>query len=440
MLKKLFSFLNRLMHKVLFSVSSFIKTDERQELLEQVDTHLLVWNQELLNLDTGQSIALQGMAAEDLVLAVIEIVSKGEKNKLVPHVALYLPNTEFVATEYQLPGIALQNVPAALKYQVDDLLPAYPRELLLAVNHNESNTNNIALWLDKPRSEELFNAFKEQGVELTAILPRIALLTLDKNLSVIKHSSRQFKEIDEHGILAINLENQTLVQWSFITRNEMNDEDYFQQWENSLNEPDDTQVIDSVSFFEKIDRTHLAQIRYTFFPEATRTNLKQHSRLKKGRLAIIAGVIAALLIAFPFVKNSIRHAKWEKKYLEYKEKTTEVRKMRASVTQFEDNWALFLEYPKVNIVAIIQKLNFTIPKNSWISVFEITDDVVKIEGYSPNATKILEIISKQPEFEQAAFNQRTRAQRGKTDEHFGISFHLKAINMDAYREKHFPVR
>jgi hypothetical protein len=436
LLKKLYLFLNRLKYKVLFSISSFIKTDERQELLNKVDTHLLVWNQKLVDLNSGKSVAIRSLSAEDLALAVDEITQTESKSKQIPHAALYLHNNEFVATEYQLPEIAIQNVTAVLKYQVDDLLPGYPRKLLLAVNHSESMKENIALWLDLQRSEDLFEAFKARNVELTAIIPRIALATLSGNSSVIKQSSRQFKEISNEGILCISLENQNLVQWSSVTQGEMKEDEYFQQWEAALLESETTQSIENSSFFEKTDRTHLDQLKYAFFPDSTRHNLKQRSRLKKGRLAIIAGVIFTLLLAMPFVKNAVRYAKWEKKHLEYKEKTLEVRKMRATVVQFEDNWSLFLDYPKVDVVKIITKLNKIIPKNSWINNFEIEEGVIKIKGHSPSASGILEVISRQAEFEQVAFNQRTQTQ--KNSESFGIRFRLKNIDMDAYREKYLP--
>jgi len=439
LLKNFVHFFNRLKYKVVFSVSSFFKTDEHQELLKKVDTHFLIWDHELINLATGQTHTLKEMSADTIASAAGEIIPKGSKNKQTLHAALYLPDLEFVATEYELPEVAAQNITSALSYQIDELMPAYPGKLMLAVNHNESKEKNIALWLDQLKSERLFAAFKSQNVELTAIIPRVVLAFLIKNVNSAKNQIRQFKELDENGILYAAVENQSLVQWHSINNHDMKDEKYLYQWEQKAEPLDNMTLIEASAFWQQIDRSHLDQLRYTFFPESARQNLKQRSRIKKGRLAIIVGALAAFLLATPFIINSIHNAKWEQKFQDYKEKTAEVSKMRRTVTQFEDNWALFIEYPRADVMTVIKKLNTIIPKNSWIKGFEIKSGVVEIDGYSPNPTEILETISRQPEFEQAAFNQRTRTERGKDNEHFGITFHLNSINMEAYQEKHFPV-
>lgn len=426
-------FFERVKYKVFSSVSSFLKTDEQQELLKKVNTHLLIWNRQMINLETGQTNDLQDCQAETLARAASAIITK---DKQTPNIALYLPNTEFVATEYELPEVAEQNVPAALQFQLDELLPAYPRELLLAVRQNNALEKNVAIWLDLPRSNDLSNAFHAQGIELTAIIPRIflALLTAEKG------REQQIREQDEAGLLHVGLEQGSLKQWGTITTAEMDDKDYFLQWQKTFVEADGIPCFENLEAWKTIDLELLSQVRYAFFPESARVNLKKRSRLKTGRLVAIAAVILSLLLAKPFVDNVLRYNKWERRYLEYVEDTKEVRKMRAEVTQFEDNWSLYIDYPRVNVVSVIKKLNSIIPKNSWVSAFEMKNGIVEIEGYSPNATGILEVISKQAEFSQAAFNQRTRTQRGKNSEHFGITFHLNSIDMGAYQEKYFPSR
>ncbi len=439
MFKNLLLFFNRLKYKVVFSVSSFIKTDEHQELLKKVDTQLLIWDHQLINLDTGKSCVLEDMKARNIATAAKEITAKGAKIKQTLHAALYLPDIEFVATIYELPEVAAQNISSALSYQIDELMPAYPGKLMLAVNHNESRAKNIALWLDQFRTEELFAAFKEHNIELTSIIPRIALAFLKKEVLSAKNKTHQFREYDENGLLHVALENKSLLQWYSINNNDQNDKNYFRQWEKETEPLDDIMLIGDSAFWQQIDRSQLEQLRYTFFPEAARNNLKQRSRLKKGRLAIIVGVIAAVLLATPFILNSIRYAMWDSQYQAHKEKTTEVRTMRSTVTRFEENWGLFIDYPRPDVMAVVKKLNSIIPQDSWIKGFEIKSGVVEIDGYSPNPTGILEVISRQREFEQASFNQRTRTERGKNNEHFGITFHLNSINMEAYQDKYFPV-
>ncbi len=424
-------FFERLKYKVFSSISSFLKTDEHQELLKKVNTHLLIWNKQLINLETAATADLPDYQAENIALAAVRIIAR---EKQTSHVALYLPNPEFVATEYELPEVAEQNVPAALQYQIDELLPAYPSELLLAVRHNNAQEKNLALWLDLSRTNDLYNAFHARELELIAIIPRIflALLTADKG------KEQKLRVRDDINLQHAGLEQGSLKQWGAITSAELEDKEYFQQWQQTFGELGSVPCFESIEAWQNVDLEQLAQIRYAFFPESARVNLKKRSRLKKGRLAAIAAGIFFLLLAKPFVDNILRYNKWETRYLQYMEDTQEVRTMRTAVTQFEDKWSLFLDYPKADVVSVIKKLNAIIPKNSWVTVFEMKNGIVEIEGYSPNATGLLEVISKQAEFSQAAFNQRTRTQRGKNSEHFGISFHLDSINMDAYQEKYFP--
>ncbi len=439
LLNNFMPFFYRLKHKIGFSIASFFEVDEQQELLKTANTHLLIWNHELMNLETGLRTVLTNMDADTIALAAKRITDKDVNNKLKVHIALYLSNIEFIATEYELPEMAAQNVASALSYQVNDLMPAYPGQLMLAVNHDESRDKNIVLWLDYNRIESLNSAFKEQAIELTAIVPRIILAALKKSENAKKNQLRQFTEHDENNLLQITLSHQSLSQWSSISNNDLKDKACFEQWQKQAEPVSDIMLIDSAGFWSAIERKHVEQLAYAFFPESARHDLKKHSRLKKGRLAVIAGIIIAILLALPFIKNVIRYNKYEKSYQEYKEKTVEIRKIRSAVTQFEDNWDLFIDYPRADIVAVIQKLNTIIPKHSWIKGFEIKDGYVEIDGYSPNPTNILEIISSQAEFSQVAFNQRTQSERGKNNEHFGIVFRLNSIDVEAYQEKYFPV-
>jgi len=431
-------FFSRLKYKTFFSVSSFFRTDEQQELLKKVTLYLLVWENSLVNISNGEKVTLESTRSEHLALAAEQLIKSDKKKKQAAHIALLLPPSEFVATEHQLPNIAPQNITAALKYQVETLLPGYPRSLLLSCYHNESIQSNIALWFDQPRANQLYDAFKAHQLELVSIIPRTMLVTLtDKSTNKLHKSIvQQITEVDRNGQLNIIVDNQSLIQWSYISQDERQETDYYEQWLASLKKTDnDSEVtIEQGSFYESLDCSHTDKLHYTFFPDTARNNLKQRSRLKKGRLVIIGCIILALLAAAPFVRNSVRYNKYEKKYLDYKEKTFEVRKMRASVNQFEDNWALYLEYPTVNAGALINKLNKITPKNSWLSVFELKDNKIEIEGNSPNAAGLLDVISKQKEYEQVAFNQRTRSERGNA-EHFGISFRIKNNTIDAYREK-----
>ncbi len=125
---------------------------------------------------------------------------------------------------------------------------------------------------------------------------------------------------------------------------------------------------------------------------------------------------------------------------EYNDKvvqTKDVRIARESVLNYEDNWAAFDQFPQINIPQILLKINTLIPKNSWLSSFELNKGIINIEGYSPNPAEILELLSRLEEFDQVRFNQNIRSERGKNKEHFGITFRLIAIDEDAYYKEFF---
>ena len=435
MIKNIPFFANRLNHKLIDSLSSFFKTDEHQELLTKVDTHLLVWDNTLVNLKTGKHQTLDDLEASTIATAASQLIPESDRSKTTLHAALYLPPQDFVATEYELPAVAARDISSALNYQVDYLMPAYPGKLLLAVNHNELQQSNIALWLDELLSQTLFDSFKPFNIELTAIFPRIILAFLVN----VKTPVRKFTEQDSNGLLEVVLDHHYLTQWRSINHSEMQDKEYFEQWQKETAPIEDRVMVDTYGFWQQIDRSHLEQLRYAFFPESARQNLKQRSRLKKDRLALIGAIVFSFLIAMPFLGNLMSKSHWQKQFQMRHTETLEVRTQRDAVTQFEDRWALYQDYPRADITAIIKKLNKIIPRDSWIKSFEIKNGVVTIDGYSPNPTKILEVISKQREFDQAAFNQRTRTERGKENERFGITFHLSSIDMKAYQEKYFPV-
>ena len=73
------SLFNRLKYKIVYSVSSFFKTDEHQELLKKVNTRLLVWDQKLFNLNSGDSTAIDDMSADALASAAGELLKKDKK-------------------------------------------------------------------------------------------------------------------------------------------------------------------------------------------------------------------------------------------------------------------------------------------------------------------------------------------------------------------------
>ncbi len=60
-----------------------------------------------------------------------------------------------------------------------------------------------------------------------------------------------------------------------------------------------------------------------------------------------------------------------------------------------------------------------------------------MDGFSPNPAAILEVISAQNDFNEVAFNKNIRAQRGQDKERFGITFHIRGLNVEEYEKTYF---
>ena len=87
---------------------------------------------------------------------------------------LLLPANFFVATTTKMPGVAKDNLVAALKIQADSILPSLEEPLSLAINPASASKGDehLALWMTEATLSELFDAFAEEDIFLAAVKPR----------------------------------------------------------------------------------------------------------------------------------------------------------------------------------------------------------------------------------------------------------------------------
>jgi len=410
-------------------IVSFFQTDINDELLKKAVVRLLIKNGKLINIETEQLVELPDLSAKSIAEAAKNLLN----NQKQIAVALFLPATEFAWTTYEISGVTNANIEAALGYQRSDLFPAGHSDLLLAVSHREEEQNK-ALWFNAQRAESLFKEFNQFNIALTAIFPRIFLAIRNSK------GSHNYRENADDYQLLCSFSGHSLVDWQMVLNRDLEQKAFFQEWDNAIKHlnPEEVAVVGEQLKWSEQPISSIRHSRYAFFPALAKQRLQKQSRLKTGRFSTFIIIILILLLSVPFVRNEMRYMREEKKYVEYKEHTKEVRRMKGYVLNQQEVWAPFQDYPNSNLVETLQLLNNIIPKNSYLSSFKYKEGKIEIEVFSPDAGQILQIMSAQEQFDNVAFSGKIISQKGKQKERFGITMRLKNLNPDQFKQDYFP--
>ncbi len=437
--------LNSFYNKISSRLVNYFIIDESEALLKKSNVSLLVFNNSIINLATGASCHLSeefdgtaqsGNTAQSIALAAQKIIPKNIKT---PAITLFLPANEFIATSYQLPKIDRQRIVPVLHYQQSELLPACTDSLLVVASTHSNHHENKALWFSKKRSEQLFATFKDHRSILLAIFPASFLFSVNN-----KSDDIVYCEQGKDYLLVTQFAQQNLRHWDFYIQSDLTitefDQQFKEQWQAHYPHcpfANKNIIANKDTFLAHIDKFQPNK-DYAFYPpQAKHLIQKEHQRRKMRRFVFMACFIC-LLIALPFVKNSLDYRQVNQNYLMRLQQTEGVRSERENVLNYEQKWLAFEQYPQHDLYQMMLKINRLIPKDSWLSSFELANGVVEIEGYSPSPSKLLELLAQQKEFDNAAFNQNIRSERGKNKEHFGIIFHLADHDEKTYYEEFFP--
>lgn len=357
----------------------------------------------------------------------------GHSNKH-QQIALALPGHEFVATELNLPAIATQNLKNAVMLQLPTLLPGVTNPLLLAVQAPVAGEQTCALWLPAKRAEDLFQAFNKENLFLACILPR-PLIALPNKVC-------QLFDEDEGTITCLEWSGTTVRRWLPLLKTDCDSNEFQTQWEETLSNltPDLEQLWKTeAGDWKACPPPSPAALGYAFIPPGAVLRMKQIvQRKKRIRWGIAAGfmvlcIIGGILFAISY-ENQLKQRLAELKTL-----TLEVRQLQAETVQIENSIGPINEFPAQKITEVLNILNRLVPKNSWITGFQIEAGRVKIEGYSPNPAELIPVLSNELRFNDVEISGAIQSERGKTENKFGISFKLKGINFKEYWLEHFPV-
>ena len=410
---------------------------KRQPQLAACDIGLIVYNHVLLHANTQSLVPQHDESLFQFTATELANVAR----RLLPfattqqRIALALPSHEFVATSLKLPVIDAQNIKNAVNLQLPTLLPGITEPLLLAVQAQTPGEQTYALWLAVKRAEELFREFEKVGLFLACLLPR-PLVALPKN-----NVACQVYDEDDHTITYMEWSGNVIQRWLHLPKVDRDVPLFQQQLEEAMSgftSHFEQEWKTNIEDWEKVPMPPTVVYSYAFVPPSAVLASVQAAKQRRRKLLSIVASIIGLGIILGIYIAIYREQHLEQQLADLKHRTDNVSKWRAEVSQFEETFGPVKNFPHQDVVKILQILNELIPKDSWIVSFQIEGGVVKLEGYSLEPTKLIEILTKQPEFYDVHQSRGTTQEINRKELRFGIDFKLKDFDLATYWLEYFP--
>ncbi len=407
----------------------------QQDILATVTHCLLVHDGHLLNPLSGEYRSLdstEGPTFADAVAAAARQLLPG--SSAGEGVLLLLPSAQFIATRYQLALGGASLLRSALALQAHTLIPAYDKELLLAVDATRSE--GVALWYPAEQAAALFPAFEAQGLLLAALLPRaLALLTESPRAQDLLIS-------DEDATHCVQLEWRagSLRSWLVVARQDLDDPAFAEQWQTETGRATATQRLAARGWDDwSSRRLHVKPPEcWCFFPSGA----LKHGRLlwqrKQRRAAGRAAAAALLLALLPFLRNAVELAWLDHQLAELREQSTEARESQASLLALDDEWGVIADYPHQDVARVLLTLNQYI--NSSLSGFALDRGVVDIVGYAQDPALLVEQLAEGEVFYDVSQSRSSSGgEGGLRGDRFGIRLRLNGVDFEDYEARHPPV-
>jgi len=346
-------------------------------------------------------------------------------------IALALPGKEFAATSLTLPPtIAETSLKSAVRLQLSTLLPSYTKPLLIAIRPQMKGKPTVALWMPTQVAEDLFQAFEKVGLFLAYILPR-PLIALPPNSTAIV----QLYDEDEESISCFEWSGVAIERWLYVPKADCEDEEFKTQLTEIIANfsEDDTQITkNKLEDWENLPMPSSIIYGYSFVPPSTLTRMIASARTKTRRNVIIIAAVVILLIIMGVGALKRYEYRLERWLGQLQNRTLDVSRLRNEVDTISRDIAPIKEFPRQEVVQILQRLDSLIkPTDRWITSFTIDKGEVEIKGFSPNPERLVQMLGSEPMFEGASFNQPRQG------ENFSIRFKLRDLNIGEYWKKYF---
>lgn len=343
-------------------------------------------------------------------------------------IALALSGKEFAATSLNLPPtIDESSLKNAVRLQLSTLLPSYTKPLLIAIRPQLKGKTTVALWMPTQNAEELFQAFEKVGLFLAYILPRPVVV-----MPATVAETIQICDEDEENIVYFEWSGTAVSRWLVVPREECKDETFQAQLAENVPITESVIYKNKLEEWENLPLPPVNAYGYSFVPPSTLTRMIETARAKTRRNLIILATLVVLLIAggiFALKRYEYRLEKW---LGQLQNRTLDVSRLRNEVDAIARDIAPIQEFPRQDVVQILQRLNALIkPTEGWIASFTIDKGEVEIKGFSPNPERLVQMLGSEPMFEGASFNQPRQG------ENFSIRFKLRNLNIGEYWKKYF---
>jgi type II secretory pathway component PulL len=420
-----------LAHRLPSGVRGIFEGGSKRELLKQVDVTLMLFDEVVLNLDSGQVAQLSGDSASDAeaLASICQQLIPSDQGEA--SVMLLLPPGEFVATSVAMPGMTRESLNAALMLQVDSLLPSFGEKLTLAINplDSESAHSDIALWICESRLDSLFTAFAAKNMFLASILPRtLALANEAGDLDVL--------ESDSNTQTYVNLHQGAITRWLHVDKSDLDQEIFLKQWQQTVasNQSEQTLEINAQNIgqvYGNSARGPTAAEEYNFFPAGA---LLAKRQLEKGKQVILgAGIVAiiAFVCALPFLAQTFEMRSLEADLQSQRELSQTARADRLVVQDFEDEWGVINDFPEQDVLEAMFTLQSVLNPEQLTSM-ELSEGIIQIEGQSVEPQGILQRLEQHPMFTEVAFSRATNNSR------YYINLRLSTVNFEGYMVRYFP--
>ena len=416
------------------NLKTLFQANARAQLLRQVNTVLLVYDERLYDLSNGSWRQLnQDIESEwgaSIAAAAVELLNHEVMERSV---LLLLPAPEFIATTISMPGVARENLRSALQLQTAVLLPSHDGKLAFAVNTaaSHSDRTDVVLWMNENRLDALFDAFVAQGLFLASVMPR-ALAAASQTADA---GELQVEDGDAGSLTQLAFSNGVLTQWLQIDKADLEDDLLRRQWlEAAAAKPSAAltrQSLQSAQAWVDLARNVVANRDYSFIPAGAQAVRKQ---MEKGKRLVGAGIAAAVVMLLgvsPFLLQSLQARSLLADLAEQRELSAAARADQAVVRDFEQRWGVLTEFPAQNISATMLQLQAVLSP-SVLTSLEVDEGSVQIEGESDDPQSLLQRLEQDSMFTGVDFARATNNNR------YYIDLRLSTVDFDGYRQRYFP--
>ena len=411
------------------SLPNFLKgksiNTAQRELSKSVNANFVLFNNRLHLLDSGESDQLSDEFCFD-ELAVKSKKLLGHRQDQVS-IQLLLPSGDFLSTRHALPELPKESLTSALRLQAEDTLPSLEKPVAIAFDSSKSDSDEetIVLWHDQERLDNLFAAFRQQGLFLAAIKPRILAIEFgDVSSGVL--------ERDEFNETLVIFDDGRLKAWQQVHKIDLGQEELDEQWRATLSEYQTTPVHE-VDNFEKLNRfyTKIIESNYSFYPSGA---VDVRKKIEKGRKMIFAAAISIALLclaASPFLMQSIEFRQAAMSLEATSIMSQEARQDQLAVVNFETQWGPLNDFPEQHLrQAMFTLQNVLSPER--LSSMEVSEGLIKLQGTSSDPQAILQKLEQDPLFTEVLFSRATSNTR------YYIDLRLSPVNFEAYMVRYFP--